>query len=203
MKVAIHQNHAIFKHTTMWDNEWIQYCIENDIDYEVINCFENDILEKLGNFDILLWHFSNYSLQEMMYARTILNSASILGLKVFPDFSTAWHFDDKIAETYLLKTIGAPIPGSYMFYTLDSAKKFLNTEAKYPIIAKLRSGSGSNNVKMLNNPDQALNYTKKMFSKGLKASPSILFKTKSNIKSSKDWKTIISRIKRIPDFIER
>lgn len=186
----------------MWDNEWISFCKENDINYEIINCFENDVLDKLKEFDILLWHFSNYSLQEMMYARTILNCASILGLKVFPDRNTTWHFDDKISETYLLKTINAPMPGSYMFYTFDSACEFLCEEAKYPIIAKLRSGSGSNNVTILKSSDQAVAYTKKMFNKGLKASPNILFKTSSNLKSSKDWKVIKARIKRIPDFME-
>lgn len=202
MKIAIHQNHEIFHHSTMWDNEWISYCKESGLDFEVVNCFENDILEKLKKFDVLLWHFSNYSLQEMMYARTILNSASKIGLKVFPDFETAWHFDDKVAETYLLNTINAPMPESYMFYNYKTAKDFLESKSIYPIIAKLRSGSGSNNVTKLNNSREGIKYAKKMFTKGLKASPSILFKTKSNLKSSKDWDAIKSRIKRIPDFIE-
>lgn len=202
MKIAIHQNHAIFNHSTMWDNEWIRYCKENSIDFEVVNCFENDILEKLQKFDILLWHFSNYSLQEMMYARTIINCASNLGLNVFPDFKTAWHFDDKVAETYLLKTINAPMPNSYMFYTYESAKDFLLSEPTFPIIAKLRSGSGSNNVTKLNNSKEGIMYAKKMFRKGIKASPSILFKTKSNLRSSKDWNAIKSRMRRIPDFME-
>lgn len=186
----------------MWDNEWIRYCKESSLDFEVVNCFENNILEKLQKFDILLWHFSNYSLQEMLYARTILNSATNLGLKVFPDFETAWHFDDKVAETYLLKTINAPMPDSYIFYTYESSIGFLESETIYPIIAKLRSGSGSNNVTKLNNSSEGKKYAKKMFAKGIKASPSIMFKAKSNLKSSKDWNAIKNRMKRIPDFIE-
>lgn len=202
MKIAIHQNHDIFAHSTLWNQEWIQYCENNDIDYAIVNCFDNNILEELKDFDMLLWHFSHYSLQEMLFARTILDSAKRIGLKVFPDFNTAWHFDDKVAETYLLKTVNAPIPKSWMFYTKESTISFLNNRCTYPVVAKLKSGSGSSNVKLLKNKGMAIKYTSKMFRDGFKTAPNILFKTKSNIKSSNNLQTFIKRAKRIPDFIQ-
>jgi len=202
MKIAIHQNHEIFNHSTSWDTEWINYCKDCRLEYGVVNCFDNNILKTLLNYDALLWHFSHYSLQEMLFARTILNSAKNLGLKVFPDFDTVWHFDDKIAETYLLKSINAPIPETWTFFTSKSALEFFDNECKFPVVAKLRCGSGSSNVKLLNNKNDAVSYTKKMFKDGYKSAPSILYKAKSNIKSSKDWKTMVNRFKRIPDFIE-
>lgn len=202
MKIAIHQNLEIFNHSTTWDKAWIEYCEKNNIEYDVVNCFDTEILETLKGYDGLLWHFSNYSLQEMNFARSILNSAKNMGLKVFPDFNTSWHFDDKVAEMFCLQSVNAPIPKSWVFYTLDSSKKWLTSDCEYPIVAKLRCGSGSSNVKLLNNKVEAIKYVKKMFGNGFKASPSILYKTKSNIKSSKDWETIVKRFKRIPDFIE-
>lgn len=202
MKVAIHQNHDIFNHSTTWDTEWITFCKKNEIDFEIVNCFDSNILEILKNFDILLWHFSHYSLQEMTFARTIINAAKMMGLMVFPNYNTSWHFDDKIAETYLLKTIAAPIPESWMFYTKESATEFFNKHCKYPIVAKLKSGSGSSNVKLLKNRKTAIKYTIKMFNKGFKTAPSIMFKTKSNVLSSRNLNTIIKRAKRIPDFIQ-
>ncbi|MBN2851111.1 MAG: hypothetical protein JXQ23_00085 [Clostridia bacterium] len=202
MKIAIHQNHDVFNHSTSWDNEWISYCIKNKIEYSVVNCFDNDILKILKNFDVLLWHFNNYSLQEMQYARSILYSASEIGLRVFPDFNTSWHFDDKVAETLLLKSIEAPIPKTWTFFTYSSAIEFFKNRCNFPVVVKLKCGSGSNNVKLLNNENQAKLYAKKMFRNGLKSSPSLLFKVKSNIQSSKNWSTLIRRFYRIPDFIE-
>lgn len=202
MKIAIHQNSDIFDHSTMWDKVWIEYCRDNRIDYEVVNCFDNNILEILKRFDVLLWHFSHYSLQEMMFARTILNSAKKIGLRVFPDFSTSWHFDDKIAETYLLNTIKAPIPKSWVFYSKNSAFDFFQSFSDYPLVAKLKCGSGSSNVKLIKDKYHAKKYIRKMFKKGYKTAPSIVFKAKSNIMSSADMKTIINRFKRIPDFIQ-
>lgn len=202
MRIAIHQNHEIFNHSTLWNKTWIEYCAANNLDYDVVNCFDTDILDTLKNYDVLLWHFSHYSHQEMQFARSILNGAKNLGLKVFPDYNTVWHFDDKVAETYLLKSINAPIPKSWTFFTKKSAMNFFENECEYPVVAKLRCGSGSSNVKLLKNKSKAGAYVSKMFKKGFKSAPSILYKTKSNIKSSRDWETFIKRFKRIPDFIE-
>lgn len=202
MKIAIHQNKEIFNHSTTWDTVWINYCEKNNIEYEIVDCFHYDILRKLKKFDILLWHFSHYSLQEMQFARSIILSAKNMGLEVFPDHKTNWHFDDKIAQSYLLESINAPTPKYWTFYTKKSATQFFKKNAGYPLVAKLKSGSGSNNVKLLKNKREAIKFTKTIFDEGINPSPSFLYKTKSNVKSAKSIKTFLSRVKRIPDFIE-
>jgi|LSQX01.1.fsa_nt_gb glutathione synthase/RimK-type ligase-like ATP-grasp enzyme len=202
MRIAIHQNKEVFNHSTDWGPEWVSYCEANGIEYYVVNCFDHRILETVKGYDVLLWHFSNYSLQDMLFARTILSTVKDMGVKVFPDFNTSWHFDDKIAQMYLLQSIGAPIPRSWAFFTKSSAQSFFEHECSYPVVAKLRCGSGSSNVKLLSSKQDALRYTKKMFGSGVVASPNVLFKVKSNVKSASDWKTIQSRMRRIPDFIE-
>jgi len=200
MRVAIHKNDEIFKHSTLWTQPWIQYCEKNNIEFEVVNCFDSSMLEQLKDFDCLLWHFSNYALQDMLFARTILNSANQMGIKVFPDFNTSWHFDDKIAEYYLLQSIGSPIPESWVFYTKQDCLNWLDNQNNYPFVAKLKCGSGSQNVKLLKKKSSAVSYVNKMFRNGFRNTPSILFKATSNIKSSKNLATYIKRFKRIPDF---
>ncbi|APH03458.1 ATP-grasp domain-containing protein [Bacillus weihaiensis] len=202
MKIAIHQNKDIFDHSTTWDKVWIEYCKEEKIDYEVVDCFSNNILEKIKDFDVLLWHFNHFSLQEMKFARSILLSIKKIGIKVFPDHEANWHFDDKIAQSYILQAINAPIPKAWTFYKLKSAVDFYENSCVYPIVAKLKSGSGSNNVQLLKNKGEAIKYAKKMFGKGLNPTPNLLFKTKSNVQTSRNIKNFVARAKRIPDFIE-
>jgi glutathione synthase/RimK-type ligase-like ATP-grasp enzyme len=200
-RVAINKNDAVFKHSEMWTDGWIQYCEKNEIPFELVDGYRYNIIEKLREFDILVWHPQNFVLSDMLEARSILSSAQKLGLKVFPDYNTSWHFDDKIAETYLLQSVNAPLPKSWMFYLLPECITWLNEEAVFPLVAKLKSGSGSNNVRLLKCKKQAIRYAKRMFLRGFKPSPSMIFKAKSKLQSSPDWKTAKSRLRRIPEFL--
>ncbi|GHT33436.1 hypothetical protein AGMMS49574_19090 [Bacteroidia bacterium] len=201
--IAIHQNKKKFDHSGSWENPWINYCETNQIPYKVVDCYHPDIINQLKEFDCLLWHFNNYSHSDMLFARSILNSAKQLGLKVFPDFNESWHFDDKVAGTYILQSINAPIPASKMFYLYDDVKEWIAQGITYPIVAKLRTGSGAHNVKLLKSKTEVLSYAKRMFGKGFSPHPSIFNKAKSNYDSSKGNKNLmLSRIKRIPEFYQ-
>src|SRR5690606_6790514 len=160
---------------------------QTNIDFEVVNPYQIAVIDYLMTFDIILWHFSNYSHVDMLMAKNILFTLESSGKNVFPSIKDAWHFDDKLAETYLLESIKAPIPKSFYYYGLGEVQKAINNgDLKFPIIAKLRNGSGSHNVKMLNTKAELLSYSEKMFTSGLDSAPSILRKTTANVKSSKD-----------------
>lgn len=81
-----------------------------------------------------------------------------------------------------------------MFYDLHNFNNF-------PIVAKLRNGSGSHNVKLLRSKSEILRYSKIMFGSGLSSSPGLYRKTSANLRSSKTIKLFINRAKRIPEFI--
>ncbi len=199
--VAICSNERIFKHSTSWVYEWIHQCEAKGIPFEVVNCYRYDIIAHLQDYSVLLWHYSHYVLPDIMEAQNILNIAASLGLRVFPDNNTGWHFDDKVAEMYALQSINAPIPDSWVFYDKKDCLSWLENEAQYPIVAKLKSGSGSNNVKLLHNVKKAKSYANQMFSSGFKPVPSIMYKAYSKTQSAEDLKMFIARAKRIPEFL--
>jgi len=199
--IAICKNEKIFHHSTQWTHQWIEFCRNNKIPYEPVDCYDSDVINMLDRFSVLLWHFSHGVLPDMMEARNILRVARNRGLRVFPDIDTSWHFDDKIAQMYLLQSIGASIPRSWVFYERQKCVDWLERSATYPIVAKLKSGSGSNNVKLLQKKAQAFKYCKRMFTKGFCSAPSVVFKATSKIRSSHDWSTLKNRIHRIPEFL--
>lgn len=201
MKIGIIENPDIVQHSTLWNFPWIDYCKKFKHNYTILNPFKNEILEDIEKVDIVLWHFSGYNYTEMLIARSILYASKNMGKITYPDFNDAWHFDDKVAETYLLQSVKAPIPKSFMFYSLAALNDFTNKFNIYPIIAKLRNGSGSHNVKMIMSENDLISYGKVMFSKGLGSSPSLLYKSSSNLKSTKSLRTLIKRAKRIPEFL--
>lgn len=202
MKISILADRSQKIHSTSWTNAWEEYCKENKLKYEIINPYQIGIIEKLMASDIILWHFSNYKYEDMLMARDILYTMETTGKKVFPSFRDAWHFDDKLAGTYFLERVNAPIPASFYYYSPESVEKAIQqNDLKFPIVAKLRNGSGSHNVQLINNSSELINYSKKMFGPGINSAPSLLFKTTSNVKTAQNFKTFIARAKRIPEFL--
>ncbi|MGH1433683.1 MAG: ATP-grasp domain-containing protein [Lewinella sp.] len=100
-------------------------------------------------------------------ARPLLEAIEQSGKLVFPNHYTAWHFDDKVAQKYLFESLNIATPKSYVFYDLDSLKKFAE-KTTYPIVWKLRGGSGSRNVKLIDSSKELINLGKKMLGRGVR-----------------------------------
>uniref|UniRef100_UPI00404A62A8 ATP-grasp domain-containing protein n=1 Tax=Flavobacterium sp. TaxID=239 RepID=UPI00404A62A8 len=169
MKIAIHHTLNSFS------ERWIIYCENNNIDYKLVNCYENDIIFKIQDCDVLMWHFHHASPKDILFAKQLLYSVEASGKKVFPNFKSAWYFDDKIGQKYLLESLKIPTIPSYVFYDRKSAERWAE-EVKHPIVFKLRGGAGSVNVKLSKTKKQTLKLIYKSFSKGFKHSSLVPFK---------------------------
>lgn len=178
----------------------MEICRNRGLPYEVLDCFSGPPIERLRDFDILLFHFGNYLRTDMHFARAVLYSAKAMGLSIFPDFEDAWHFDDKIAQFYLLQAVGAPIPAWSVSHSLPEARAQVAETSQWPSVGKLRTGSGSHNVRLLENRGEALRYARRMFGRGYDPSPRLLFKTVSNLRSSKTMEDVWARLQRAPEF---
>jgi glutathione synthase/RimK-type ligase-like ATP-grasp enzyme len=201
MLVAIHKKENEELHSTNWVNSWIESCISLNISYEVIDVYKLKSIEETSKYDLILWYFDNYNHRDMTFSRSILKSIEYCDVKTFPDDKTIWFYDDKISQYYLFDAIGAPIPRSWVHYDKKSALSWAKGLITFPVVAKLKVGSGSNNVKLLKNKSELRKYIRKMFSSGYKNVPSLVFKTISNFKSSVSFEMFKKRFKRIPEFL--
>ncbi len=161
MKIAIHHRKGSFS------DRWIAYCQQQSIECKIVNCFDSNIVEQVKDCDALMWHHHHGSFKDVTAANNILFALEHAGIKVFPDFKTAWHFDDKVAQMYLLQAIGAPVVPSYVFYDKDEALKWAN-HAVYPKVFKLKGGAGSANVKLVRTKSECIRHINKAFGKGFK-----------------------------------
>ena len=93
---------------------------------------------------------------DLLEARNILRVAERMRIKVFPNQNTIWHFDDKVAEMYAFQSINAPMPDSWVYYSLEDTIQYLKKKASFPLVAKLRCGSGASNVKLLKSESDAI-----------------------------------------------
>ena len=132
MKIAIH---SLNKKNT-FTSRWIQYCKKKGYDYKLVNCYDNNIINKLADIDVFLWHFIHDNFMEKLVAPSLLKVLEFNKIKVYPDLRSSWHYDDKISQKYLLESIKAPLVPSFVFYEKKLAIDWISN-AEFPIVFKL------------------------------------------------------------------
>jgi glutathione synthase/RimK-type ligase-like ATP-grasp enzyme len=159
MKIAIHYRKGSFS------DRWITYCENKGVSYKLVNCYDSDIITQLSDCDGLMWHWNQNDYKAILFARQLTLALEKKNIKVFPDVNTAWHFDDKVGQKYLLEAINAPLVPSYVFYSKSDALKWIDV-VLFPKVFKLRGGAGSVNVSLANTKNQAKKLVNKAFGKG-------------------------------------
>lgn len=162
IKIAIIENDQV-----SFYYEWIKYCQQKGITFKVVSHYCTDIIQETLNCDYILCPIYQNDHRDMRFGKSVIYSLQSAGKKVFPDFNTVWHFDDKIAQKYLLESIGAPIVPTYVFYTKEDALIWAKGTT-YPKVFKLKGGAGSSNVKLVKTKADAIKLINRSFGNGFK-----------------------------------
>lgn len=159
MKIAIHKRQGSYS------DQWIEYCKFHQIDFKIVNCFDNDIIKQLDDCDALMWHWPFWDYQAIQFARQLTQALEQTGILVYPDIETSWHYDDKIGQKYLLEAIKAPLVPTMVFYDKNEALEWCQ-KSTFPKVFKLRGGASSVNVKLVRNKSHAIRLINTAFGKG-------------------------------------
>lgn len=157
--VAIHIRSGSFS------DRWIEYCRQKNIPYKTVDCHSSDIIKELADCSFLMWNWSQTYAEDMLIARGLIKAVESMGIRVFPNSETCWHFDDKVTQKYLMESLGIPMVKSYVFLDRTKALEWARM-TKYPKVFKLRGGAGSSNVFLVNNISKAKSLIDKAFSTG-------------------------------------
>lgn len=123
-----------------------------------------DPLGQIAGCDGVMWHWYHYPSEIRWAALPILRVAEErLRMPVFPDLATCWHFDDKVAQAYLLAALGISHPQTWVFWRKADALAWC-AKAAYPVVAKLSGGAGSQNVRLIRDAAEARAYVEQCFS---------------------------------------
>jgi len=154
-----------------FSDRWIEYCRERDILFRIIDAFSSDLMDQAKCLKAFLWHWPYDDYAPQLVARQILRSLEIVGLIVFPNTDTCWHYDDKLAQKYLLEAVAAPLAPTWVFYRLQDAMDWL-AGATFPKVFKLRRGASSDNVRLVTSRKEATRLCKVAFTRGFDGVPS-------------------------------
>jgi glutathione synthase/RimK-type ligase-like ATP-grasp enzyme len=177
-----------------FDERWISYCQLHSIPFKIVDSYSSEIVDQLKDCDHFMWQFYQSSPKDILFAKQLLFSLEYSGKKVFPNFWTMWHFDDKLGQKYLLENIDAPIAATWVFYDKQEALQWAN-KTNYPKVFKLRCGAGSQNVRLVYSRKIACKYIRKAFGRGFSAYYAI-----GNIKER--WRLYRSGKSNLKDLLE-
>jgi hypothetical protein len=121
-----------------------------------------DILEQLQGCDGFMWRWAHLGGMSRIARRLLPVIELQMGLAMYPDQNTCWHYDDKIAQAYLLKAKGIPVPETWIWFERDAAKAWA-TSASYPMVLKLATGCGSTNVRLVRDSSEARVWIDRLF----------------------------------------
>jgi len=121
-----------------------------------------DILNQLSGCQGFMWRWGHSQGMAWIARRLLPVIEKQLGMQVYPDQNTCWHYNDKIAQTHLLKAMGIPTPETWVWYDDQAAKEWAN-HATYPLVHKLANGAGSRNIKLIHNAAEAHLWIDRLF----------------------------------------
>jgi glutathione synthase/RimK-type ligase-like ATP-grasp enzyme len=157
--IGIHERKGSFS------DRWVEYCQQHKIQFKLLNCLRSEIIQQCAGLDALLWHWTLNDQRELLCARQIAAAFKESGPAMFPNFETCWHYDDKIAQKYLLEAIGAPLIPTWVFTDRGHAQEWIDS-ATWPKVFKLRCGAGSSNVKLVRSKSEAEGFCRTAFNRG-------------------------------------
>lgn len=188
---------AIHPREGSYSDRWLEYCAEHGISVREVNCFASDIVAQLRGTDALLWQWMHHIPEDVKTGFRIIQTAEDMGLTVFPNRATCWHYDDKVSQKYLLEAIGANAAKADVFYDLQSALAWID-KASFPRVFKLSRGAGSMNVQLVRSADHARRLSARAFGRGFKPVASILGDAKSSIRRHRKKGDLLGVLRRLP-----
>lgn len=123
-------------------------------------------IDQLRGVDGVMWHYYHSERDRQSAPKILAAIETGLGIPVFPNLATRWHYDEKIAQHYLFESIGAPEVKTWIFWDRESAAQFIET-CSYPIVFKLSLGAGASNVVKSDSSGDARAFVTRMFRRGL------------------------------------
>lgn len=165
--IAIHHRPGSFS------DGWIQWCRDTRVPHKIVDAYRSDVIDQIRGCSAFMWHWAHHDRRAALHARQLTLSLEKMGLAVFPNSATSWHYDDKVGQKYLLEAIDAPVIPTWVFYGKDEALDWARSTS-YPKVFKLRGGAGSTNVRLVRTPEEAKRMINRSFGLGWSAAGSRL-----------------------------
>jgi len=164
MKIAVHCPDNVSEFS--FAPRWVSSFESKGIGVIKADLTSGDCIDKVRDVDGVMWHWFHIPDDKQVAPRILNVIENVMGIPVFPNFATRWHYDEKISQHYLFEALDVPKVPSWVFWHEEEALKFVE-KASFPLVFKSSVGAGSTGVMLVRNKDEAISVIGKMFGHGL------------------------------------
>ena len=100
---------------------WAEYIKNAGHEVRWVDVHRPDILDQVKGCHGFMWRWYHYKSEGIIARRLLPVLENIMGIEVYPDQKTCWHFDDKIAQAYLFQALNLPTAQTWIWYDRDAA----------------------------------------------------------------------------------
>jgi hypothetical protein len=167
-KIAIHPDNSLLGSgkRQSFSKRWAEMLGERGHVAHMVDAYSPDFFDQLDGCHAFMWWFPQMPGRGNWAKKLMLALDQALDIPLFPNRQSVWHFDDKIAQSYLLRAAGIPTPQTWVFWRYKDAIDFCRA-ARYPLVIKLASGIMARNVRMLRNFSEARYWINRLFGPGV------------------------------------
>ncbi|MBN2885126.1 MAG: hypothetical protein JXM75_00260 [Chromatiaceae bacterium] len=145
---------------------WVRVLERAGFATQPVDVYRPDILERIAGSAGFMWRWAHFGGMERVARRLLPVIETQLGIPVYPDQKSCWHYDDKIAQFYLLSTCRVPMPKTWIFYRQHEAIQKAE-QLDYPVVLKLYAGAAAENVILLQSFAEAEFWIGLLFGRGV------------------------------------
>lgn len=165
MKIGIHEFERGL--LTEWTYKYVQILEFNKIPWIQLSASDDDFWDKVSGCTHFIYNWGGGTSSKQIAKMILPIIEHEYKIPCFPNMTTSWHFDDKIKQYFLLKSINAPVIQSYVFFDRKKALVWWEDISQLPIVFKLKSGASSSDVVLIKSKDYGKNLIIKMFGSGI------------------------------------
>lgn len=170
-KIGIHKDQTEFygyKNLSSYYLRYKRFLDFNLLKHEIVDISKSDWKEQCKDLDVLIVAYNSEPsrLNELQMKIYILER--FYNVLCYPSYSDLLSYEDKTKVYMLVKEHGFNHAETFVSHNLEESTTF-TSNCEYPLVSKIKTGSGSRGVELVYNKRQAMSIVKKNFGLGRKA----------------------------------
>lgn len=149
-----------------FSRKWTEFLHDRGVEVRELDLLSSDALVHAQQCDGIMWRATHSPRLKQAALKILYVIEHYCGIPVYPNYHSFWHYDEKIAQYYLLQALQAPVPQTWLFWHRDEALAWAKT-APYPVVFKLSVGASSSNVIKVHSEAEATRLITQIFKRGI------------------------------------